>query len=74
MITHLSSKTSPKSVGHVRMFQIFPLTWFVLDCVHVVLEMYQGFNSLFPLVLTIGFLHCMSKLFGKIDSSILSKK
>ena len=72
MLTHLSNNTSPKTVVHVRIFQIFPLTWYILDCVHVVLKMFRGHNRTFPLRLTLRFLNCMSKLFGKIDYSILS--
>ena len=73
MITHVSIKTSPKIVGYVRILQIFPLTWFVIDCIHVVLEMCQGCNLPFTLRLTLGFFHCMSRFFRDIYSSILSK-
>ena len=74
ILTNVSSKTSPKSVGRVRTFQTFPPTWFMRDFVHLDLEKWQGRNWPFPLIFTIGFLHCMFKLSRKIYYSILSKK
>ena len=54
MLSQASSKIPPKSIGHLRIFQIFSLTWLLLDCIHEVSEMSQGRNCTFLLRPTLG--------------------
>ena len=74
VLTHVSRKFSPKLVGHVIIFQIWLFTCYMIYWVHVVFDMRQGRNWPFLLRLSLGLLHCMSKLLGGINYSILSEK
>ena len=64
----------PKIMGHVVMFPIFPLTWLMTDCVHVVLLISRSRNCPFQLRLTLGFVNRMPKFLGEIKSCLLNIK
>ena len=70
-ITHVSRKTIWKILSHVIISKVLPFYHAVLTCVHEVLEMSHSRNRTFTLGISSRFLHCMSKTFWYITSSIL---